>query len=327
MNAVSVWQGTAAATQFPSLDRDIEVDAAIVGGGITGVTLAMLLASEGKRVVLLEGAHIGYGTTGNSTGNLYSVVNERLHAIRAKWGGGIALAVAESRRISVDFVEQVVQRLSIPCDFARVPLCLYAASAEHRQQVEQEYEAASSVGLECRLSASPPFAFASGPSLILDRQAQFHPLCYVTAIAHAIASERCRIFENTRAVEIDDVGHSGDNNERDSYSTRHRARDTYARRCFFRTCGNAGPSGVRDRVPSRERAVSPRDILGRGQRSAVGAQRPQRREAVLGGHWRRAQTGQTRCARCRAVGRADGARTLRCGRSRVSLVCAELSLG
>ncbi|HEY8219077.1 MAG TPA: FAD-binding oxidoreductase, partial [Methylobacter sp.] len=84
---VSIWEGTAKkGSAFPALTGDKEADVVIIGGGITGLTAAMLLSEAGKKVVLLEAWQIGLGTTGNSTGNLYNTVAEYLSVIKKKWG-------------------------------------------------------------------------------------------------------------------------------------------------------------------------------------------------------------------------------------------------
>ena len=58
----SIWLKEYNAPEFPSLDRDLEADAAVVGGGLAGILTAYFLAEHGKRVVILEGRRIGlYG--------------------------------------------------------------------------------------------------------------------------------------------------------------------------------------------------------------------------------------------------------------------------
>ena len=48
------WKTTAQAMNYSKLEEDIEIDIAIIGGGISGILTAYLLAKEGKSVALLE---------------------------------------------------------------------------------------------------------------------------------------------------------------------------------------------------------------------------------------------------------------------------------
>src|SRR4051812_34311427 len=72
----SIWEGTATSPQnFAAFEVDAHAAVVINGGGISGITAALLLSNAGKKVTLLESHRIGLGTTGNSTGNLYVTVD------------------------------------------------------------------------------------------------------------------------------------------------------------------------------------------------------------------------------------------------------------
>ena len=93
MNTISVWRATAPEAGFPTLQEEITTDVVIVGGGITGVTLALNLAEQGTSAVLLEARDLGFGSTGNSTGNLYETISRGIRRIVDRWGEDIAHAV------------------------------------------------------------------------------------------------------------------------------------------------------------------------------------------------------------------------------------------
>jgi glycerol-3-phosphate dehydrogenase len=65
-----VWREQSRAPRYPQISHDLKVDVAVVGGGITGFTSALLLARAGKSVALLEGRTIASGVTERSTAQL-----------------------------------------------------------------------------------------------------------------------------------------------------------------------------------------------------------------------------------------------------------------
>ena len=206
MNTASIWKGTSEETDFPALTGDLSVDVAIIGGGITGITAALLLSQAGKSVAVLEAGKLGMGTTGFSTGNLYAVLAEHLFTIGEKWDEATMRAVADARQGAVDLIEKIITTHAIDCDFFRRPLHLFAADAaeERKGAVEKEYQAAVTIGLKARLTETLPSPFKAEKALIIEEQAQFHPLNYVKGLAQAIADERCQIFEHSKAIAIDD---------------------------------------------------------------------------------------------------------------------------
>lgn len=48
---------------FSSLDKDINVDVCVIGGGITGISTAYLLAKAGLKVCVLEKDKIAHHAT------------------------------------------------------------------------------------------------------------------------------------------------------------------------------------------------------------------------------------------------------------------------
>ena len=67
MDTLSYWSATHAFSEFPAIERDIEVDVVVVGAGLTGITTAYLLKQEGVRVALLERDRIAAGDTSRAS--------------------------------------------------------------------------------------------------------------------------------------------------------------------------------------------------------------------------------------------------------------------
>ena len=58
MTQQSVWRD-AHGLEYPALTGPLDVDVAIVGGGLTGITAAYLLSGKGRRVAVLEKNRLG----------------------------------------------------------------------------------------------------------------------------------------------------------------------------------------------------------------------------------------------------------------------------
>jgi glycine/D-amino acid oxidase-like deaminating enzyme len=69
---LSFWIDTTPRTNFPTLKDDTAVDVAILGGGIVGLTAAVLLKRLGKTVAVIEARRVAEGVTGHTTAKVTS---------------------------------------------------------------------------------------------------------------------------------------------------------------------------------------------------------------------------------------------------------------
>lgn len=207
MDTLSVWRGTAAPTGYAMLSGDVTADVLVIGGGITGVTLADLLAEQQTankpKVVLLEAGEIGCGSTGNSTGNLYETLSTGMRELVSRWNADVARQVANERRGAVAFIEERARLLG-DVGFRRCPLVQWADHA-HADAMRKEFEALAAAGcaVERATSVPSPLPPAQGDVVVLPGQAQFQPQAYVAALARRAAEAGATLHEHSRVVELD----------------------------------------------------------------------------------------------------------------------------
>ncbi|MDT7703731.1 MAG: hypothetical protein QOJ30_6056, partial [Pseudonocardiales bacterium] len=72
----------------PADRRDFDV--LVLGGGITGLTTALLLTQRGARVAVLEADRIGSGATGNNTAKVTALQSTMLSTIERTRGEHVA---------------------------------------------------------------------------------------------------------------------------------------------------------------------------------------------------------------------------------------------
>lgn len=193
------WISQSNCRQFNVLDGDMEVDVAVVGGGITGLTTGMLLQDLGQRVAVLEMNLVGAGTTGYSTGHLDNWLDELWHVAIQKFGEGRARLVAEARTTAIDVIERWDGEFKLDSDFRRVPGFLYAEDEASADELEKEYKASRSLGLNVEKVEQAPIPFAHAWAVMSPSMARFNPLQYVCGLARVFTERGGLLFEATRA--------------------------------------------------------------------------------------------------------------------------------
>src|SRR5882672_10291867 len=111
---------------YPRATSALEVDVAIIGGGIAGLSLAYQLIHEGRTVAVLEDGAIGSGETGRTTAHLASAIDDRLSRLERLHGTRGAELAFLSHEAAIAEIERIVQKEDIDCDFERVPGYLFA---------------------------------------------------------------------------------------------------------------------------------------------------------------------------------------------------------
>jgi len=195
---------TANTPSQPQLRENIRTDVCIIGAGIAGMTTAYLLANEGRSVVVLDDGAIGGGMTGRTTAHLTNafddryVVMEKLHGADGSW------LIAQSHTAAIDKVEKISREERIECGFERLDGFLFVPPNESIKILEDELEASHRAGLTNveMVQRAPIESFDTGPALRFPRQAQFHPLDYLTGLTRALTRDGGRLFNATHATNI-----------------------------------------------------------------------------------------------------------------------------
>jgi glycine/D-amino acid oxidase-like deaminating enzyme/nitrite reductase/ring-hydroxylating ferredoxin subunit len=202
----SLWLATTPDDGFPRLDRDLNVDVAVLGGGIVGVTVAYLLGQAGATVVLAEADRIGAGVTGYTTAKLTSLHGLTYSRLVSRFGNDGARTYGEANEAGLARIAELVEELQIDCDFRRRPNYTYSESRGERDKLKQEAETAAELGLPASYTERLDLPFPIAGAVRFDEQAEFHPRKYLLALARAITGNGLQLFEQTRAESVDD-GH------------------------------------------------------------------------------------------------------------------------
>jgi len=204
VGSTSVWMAAAPRPEFPRLAKDERADVCLVGAGMAGLTTAYLLTKAGQSVIVLDDGPIVSGETERTTAHLTTVLDDRFFELERLHGEDGARLAAESQTAAIDTIERIVLEERIDCDFARVDGYLFNAPDQPADLLDRELAAARRAGLTPTeiVDRAPLGSFDTGRALRFRRQAQFHPLKYLAALAQAIVRDGGRIFTATHVTKI-----------------------------------------------------------------------------------------------------------------------------
>lgn len=181
-------------------------DVAIVGGGITGLTTALLLQKAGQKCVLLEAQTLGFGTTSGTTAHLNTYIDTPSHILEKKFGKEEARLVADGTKEAVALVNRLVSEGRIECDFGYRDGLVFSTTAEETEELEEMARASERAGLPVRFTEESPLPLPFHKCLIFPEQARFHPMKYLYGLAAMFINSGGLILENHRVGEVREYG-------------------------------------------------------------------------------------------------------------------------
>lgn len=193
------WMETGQRPSFPQA-HDTAVHVAIVGGGITGVTAAYLLAKEGKRTAVLEAQHLGAGDSGHTTAHLTWLLDASAKDIERALGRQSGLLL-DAHATAIDEIERIAETEQIECEFARIDAFVLGLEESDGPQLRREQQHFSRLGRACSFlgSAQAPFE-ARGGAIHVSRQAKFHPTKFLAGLARAASGAGAALFEHSKVI-------------------------------------------------------------------------------------------------------------------------------
>lgn len=198
----SPWLADPSPPAWPKLEGALEVDFVVVGAGISGLTTASLLHSNGSRVAVLEADRVGHGTTGHTTGKITSQHGLVYRSLIERHGMERANSYAQANQRAISAIGENVKRLGVDSSFERLPAYLYTRDPRRRADLESECSAAESLGLPASLTMDIDLPFPIESAIRFDDQALLDIGPYILGLARELSSGSGLIFENTRAVRI-----------------------------------------------------------------------------------------------------------------------------
>jgi len=200
----SYWMASTSQTEYPTLSEDINIDIAIIGGGMTGISCAYVLNKEGVKTAVIEADRILQGTTGYTTAKITSQHGLIYSKIRNQMSEELAQQYADANETAIRMIEKIAHDHQIQCDYSPQSSYIYTLQSEYLDKISDEAKVASSLGIKATFMEEIPLSFPVKAAVRFDNQAQFHPRKFLLPLAENYSNDGGNIFEQSRVVDIEE---------------------------------------------------------------------------------------------------------------------------
>ena len=186
----------------PALDRDLDVDVAIVGGGFTGLWTALALRAlpEPPRVALLEAEFCGWGPSGRNGGFCHGYWSY-LPTLRDLFGDEAALSLCAAGDEIIPGIRTFLAERGEDAWLHEDGLLEVSTAPSQDPDIDGQVAAARAVGRpeEAELRESPGISPRFRRGVFFRDGATVHPARLVRALRRAALADGVELYEGTRA--------------------------------------------------------------------------------------------------------------------------------
>lgn len=200
--------------QFPSISSNQTADVCVIGAGFLGLSTALELAEKGKKVIVLEGARVGFGASGRSGGQAINGFEEGIDEYIKQVGFDKARKLWDMSLEAIDIIDERIQKYAIQCDWKKGYatlalnerrmddlLAMEQASREHfgyqKMQLWDKNQLKQHLGSDIYVGG-----------LFDSNSGHLHPLNYCLGLARACTDLGVQIYEHSPATDIQVKSHT-----------------------------------------------------------------------------------------------------------------------
>lgn len=208
----SPWLAGLADDRAAPLEADIEVDAAVVGAGFTGLSTALALREQGLSAAVLERAWAGFSASGRNAGHVTPWIGKDLPTLAMLFPRDTVRGLLSLVEEAIANVTTLLDRYAIDCDYEPVGNLLAAVHPRQYPMVDRAARAAGRLGAPGEILDEGEMRRRGLPRAF--RRAFFepsggliHPGRFVRGLRRAAMEQGVRLYEGTpvRAVEQGEV--------------------------------------------------------------------------------------------------------------------------
>ncbi len=195
----------------PPLKSHISTDIAIIGGGITGISTALLLAERGYAPVLLEQDALASGASGRNAGFLIAGSVEYYHRAIGFIGHEKAKRFWQLSEENHAQLRSWITEYEIACDYQQRGSLVLAASSPEFEEIQQAATALQQDGFQAEVIRNAelkkwglsPDRYLGGYFCPVD--GAVHPAKLVRGLANIAEEKSAKIYEQSPVIDFEET--------------------------------------------------------------------------------------------------------------------------
>lgn len=180
--------------EYESLDKDLECDVLIIGGGIAGVLSAFYLENSNLKVLLVERNMIGSGITSRMTAKV-----TLFQDILTKINKENIITYLKSQLEGIKLLKENIKKYKIECDFLENDSYLSATKISDLIKLEEIEKFFKKLDIKC-YKKNLHLDYLKTYGALLSNSYEINPIKYLNTIKRLC--KNTKIFENTNIVEV-----------------------------------------------------------------------------------------------------------------------------
>jgi glycine/D-amino acid oxidase-like deaminating enzyme len=191
---------------YPSLDKNIKTDVAIIGAGVSGAMVAWQLQKAGINSVVLDKRHVATGSTAASTSLIQYEIDKPLHWLIDRIGHKNAVRSYLLCRQAIDDLRQLCSELGEEENFENKKSLQFASSQKHLAGMEKEFHLRKQLGFLVDLldkkQLEKEYGFSAPGGLLSHEAAQADAYLLTHNILKNLDKNVCPIYDHTEIVSV-----------------------------------------------------------------------------------------------------------------------------
>lgn len=196
----------------PHLAQNLHADVCVIGAGFGGLSAALELAEQGKSVIVLEGARIGFGASGRSGGQAINGFEDGIDEYVEQFGFEMTQKLWAMSLEAIDIIDERIAKYGIQCDWKKgyATLALNHRRMDDLLAIEKSSREVFGYG-NMQLWDKAQLKQYLGSDIYVgglfdSNSGHLHPLNYCLGLAKACLDLGVQIFEHSPVVDMKTQG-------------------------------------------------------------------------------------------------------------------------